>query len=52
MTSEMWVSAAVGFRTLRFQNGDLESFPMFLPLDTCCDPGKDQILTTTDAPPL
>ena len=36
---------------LRFQNGDFESFPIFSQLDTCRDPGRGQILTTTDVLP-
>jgi len=34
----------LGIRVLRV--------PILLPLDTCCDPGNGQILTTTDIPLL
>ena len=35
---------------MRFQNGDPESFLMLLPMDTCRDPDRGHILTTTDPP--
>jgi len=50
MASELWWRLQSNLGVVRFQNGDPEIFPFFLPLDTCCDLGRSQFLSSTDVP--
>ena len=47
MTSELCLRAAVGLGMVEISKRGPRELPMFLPLDTCRDPGRGQILIAT-----